>query len=124
MSSFERIRSLNRVARKGDDMAVKVLITRRFKEDKIREAFKLLMELRSLATLQTGYVSGETLISADDPNKLVVVSTWISRNRWEEWQANVKRKDPMKKMQSLLQSPEDVEVFLAGEKIPEWVDMA
>jgi len=105
-------------------MAIKVLITRRFKDDKIKEAFKLLMELRSLATLQTGYVSGQTLISADDPNKLVVISTWISRNRWEEWQANVKRHDAMKKMQSLLKSPENVEVFLAGEKIPEWVDMA
>jgi heme-degrading monooxygenase HmoA len=115
---------LNPVKRKGDDMAVKVLITRQFQDDKIKEAFKLLMELRSLATLQIGYVSGQTLISADDPNKLVVISTWISRNRWEKWQANRKRKDASKKMQSLLKSPEDVEVFLVGEKIPEWVDMA
>jgi heme oxygenase (mycobilin-producing) len=120
----QRIHSLNPVERKGDDMAVKVLITRQFQDDKIKEAFKLLMELRSLATLQIGYVSGQTLISADDPNKLVVISTWISRNRWEKWQANRKRKDALKKMQSLLKSPEDVEVFLVGEKIPEWVDMA
>jgi quinol monooxygenase YgiN len=105
-------------------MAVKVLIKRRFKRDKIREAYKLLMELRSLATLQTGYVSGETLIGADDPNKLVVISTWISANRWQEWLANPKRKETAQKLESLLESPEEAEVFLAGERIPEWVDMA
>ena len=111
-------------ARKGDDMAVKVLIKRRFKKDKIREAYKLLMELRSLATLQTGYVSGETLIGADDPNNLVVISTWISANRWQEWLANPKRKSAAQKMENLLESPEEAEVFLVGERIPEWVDMA
>lgn len=105
-------------------MAVKVLIKRRFKHDKIKEAYKLLMELRSLATLQTGYVSGETLIGADDPNKMVVVSTWISANRWQEWLDNPKRKNAAQKMDRLLDSPEEAEVFLAGERIPEWVDMA
>jgi len=105
-------------------MAVKVLIKRRFKRDKIKEAYKLLMELRSLATLQTGYVSGETLVGADDPNKLVVISTWISANRWQEWLANPKRKSAAQKMENLLESPEEAEVFLVGERIPEWVDMA
>ncbi|MBI4965805.1 MAG: sugar biosynthesis protein [Desulfomonile tiedjei] len=105
-------------------MAVKVLIKRRFKGDKIKQAYKLLMELRSLATLQTGYVSGETLIGADDPNTLVVISTWISANRWQEWQANQKRKDAVQKLESLLDAPEEAEVFLTGERIPEWVDMA
>jgi heme-degrading monooxygenase HmoA len=110
--------------RKGDNMAVKVLIKRRFKKDSIREAYKLLMELRSLATLQTGYVSGETLIGADDPNKLVVISTWISANRWQEWLANPKRQGTAQKMENLLESPEEAEVFLVGDRIPEWVDMA
>jgi hypothetical protein len=52
-------------------MAVKVLITRQFREGKQKQAYKTLMELRSLATLQQGYMSGETLIGADDPNKLL-----------------------------------------------------
>ena len=115
---------MNPVLRKGNAMAVKVLIKRRFKKNKIKEAYKLLMELRSLATLQNGYVSGETLISADDPNKLVVISTWISANRWQEWLANPNRTDASQKMEILLESPEEAEVFLAGERIPEWVDMA
>jgi quinol monooxygenase YgiN len=105
-------------------MAVKVLITRQFKPDTLKDAYKFLMELRSLATLQTGYVSGETMVSADNPHKLVVLSTWISRGRWEEWQADPQRVQCSARIEPLLQSPESTEVFLVGEKIPEWVDMA
>ncbi len=105
-------------------MAVKVLITRRFRESKQKQAYRTLMELRSLATLQQGYMSGETLIGADEPNKVVVISSWVSRNRWEDWQSNPKRKEVAKSLEALLESPEQVECFLVGEKAPEWVDMA
>lgn len=105
-------------------MAVKVLITRKFKPEALTQANKMLMELRAMATLKRGYISGETLIGADDPNTVVVVSTWLSRNRWEEWAADQKRIDFEKKLGSLLESPERAEVFLSGEKVREWVDMA
>jgi heme-degrading monooxygenase HmoA len=95
-------------------MAVKVLITRQFKKDKIDEAYQLLMGLRSLATLKGGYISGQTLISADNPNKLVVVSTWSGRKSWDAWQADEKRKEQSKRMEELLEAPEEIEVFLAG----------
>jgi quinol monooxygenase YgiN len=110
--------------RKGDAMAIKVLITRTFKPDNLKQASRFLMELRSLATLQKGYMSGETLVSANNPNKLTVVSTWISQKRWEEWQASSERKGFSKKIEPLLESAEETEVFLVGEKGPEWVDMA
>lgn len=105
-------------------MAVKVLITRRFKKDKIDKAHEVLMELRSLATVRKGYVSGQTLISEDDPYKLVVVSTWASRKRWQDWQADPIRKEFEGRMQEYLEKPEENEVFLVGDKLPEWVDMA
>jgi quinol monooxygenase YgiN len=105
-------------------MAIKVLITRRFKPDQLSKASRLLMELRSLATLQKGYMSGQTLVSAKKPNKLTVVSTWISQKRWEEWQQSSERKEFSKKIEPLLETPEETEVFLIGEKGPEWVDMA
>ncbi|MDQ7783734.1 MAG: antibiotic biosynthesis monooxygenase [Desulfomonilaceae bacterium] len=106
-------------------MAIKVLITREFRKDKLNEAYKLLMKLRSMATLRKGYLSGETIISADNPNKLVVISTWVSQKRWEDWHGNEKRKNFVKKLEDeYLAAPEHVEVYLVGEKIPEWVDMA
>jgi heme-degrading monooxygenase HmoA len=105
-------------------MSVKVLITREFKEDRIKDANQYLMKLRSMATVQAGYVSGQTLISSVNPNRVVVVSTWISEKRWADWQADEKRKEFSKKMEELLKGPEQSEVFLVGEKTAEWVDMA
>jgi heme-degrading monooxygenase HmoA len=105
-------------------MAVKVLITRQFKSDKVEQAYKLLMELRALATVRTGYLSGETLIAAKDPTKMVVISTWVSPKAWQEWENHPKRKEFQAKMPEVLQAPEHYEVFWVGEKMPEWVDMA
>lgn len=95
-------------------MAVKVLITRQFKQDGVDRAHQLLKEIRSTVTLRPGYISGQTLISGDTPNKTVVVSTWTGRNQWDEWQADPKRKDFAKKLEPLLESPEQIEVFLTG----------
>ena len=97
-------------------MAVKVLITRQFKKDKIDQAFQLLMELRSLVTLQPGYIFGQTLVSADDPHKVLVIGTWTARKRWEEWTNNAKRKEFSKKMEVFLEKPEQTEIYLSGEE--------
>ncbi len=105
-------------------MAVKVLLTRKFKPDKINMANKLLMELRSMATLRKGYISGQTLVAADDPNKVVVISTWSSRQRWNDWHEDQKRTEFSQQMNEFLEAPEEIEVFLVGEKMAEWVDMA
>lgn len=105
-------------------MSIKVFITREFKNDGIEDAFELLMELRSLATVRKGYISGETLVSTENPNKVVVVSSWVSPNRWEEWKSNPKRIEFGKKLESHLTGPEKHEVFHVGSKPPEWVDMA
>jgi len=95
-------------------MAVKVLISREFKKVKVDEAYTLLMELRSVVTLRPGYISGQTLVNADYPNKIVVVGTWSSRKQWEEWQQGEERKKFSNKVAGLLESPEQIEVFLTG----------
>ena len=100
-------------------MAIKVLITRRFKAEKVNEAHALLTQLRSLATLQPGYISGQTLISGDNPNKLVVVSTWAGKKGWKAWEADEKRREFSQRLNEYLESPEEVEVFLAGTQTDE-----
>lgn len=105
-------------------MAVQVFITRKFKPDKMNMVNKLLMELRSMATLRKGYISGQTLVAADDPNKVVVISTWSSRQRWDDWHNDLKRVEFSKQMTEFLERPETSEVYLVGEKMAEWVDMA
>ncbi len=105
-------------------MSVKIVITRLFKPEKIDEAYQLLSELRSKATVQNGYVSGETLISAENPHKVVVVSTWLSRKRWDEWYQAPERAEFSKMVAPLLAAPESYEVFLVGKPSQEWVHMA
>lgn len=102
-------------------MAVRVLLKRRFKKDSVRQGFKLLNELRGYVTIQPGYISGETLISSDDSDQLLVISSWTGRKKWHDWEMNPKRKEFSERMKDLLAEPEQVEIFLTGEKLPEWV---
>ncbi len=105
-------------------MSVRVVITRQFRKGKLYEPDRLLMELRSLAALQEGYMSGETLINADSPGEVVVVSNWHSRHNWEGWHENPKRKQLATELEKFLESPEQVDYYLTGKKLAEWVDMA
>jgi len=73
-------------------MLVKVFIRRHIKEGKDKEAFTLLKKLRSLAMNQEGYISGETLIRAEDPQEIMVVSTWHGMENWAEWRESEQRK--------------------------------
>ncbi len=90
----------------------------------MEEAYRLLLELRSLVTLRQGYISGETLISATDPQTILVISTWINAKKWDEWVQTEKRNEYNRKLEPLLEGPERTEVYFTGEKQPEWVDMA
>lgn len=109
---------------RAETMATKVLVTRKFKEATIEEAYRLLMELRATSTLMPGFVTGQTLISAEDPYKLLVISTWTSKKKWEVWRATEKRKEIAKNIVEMLETPEHFEIFYVGEKMPAWVDMA
>ena len=59
-------------------MAIKVLITREVPRNKAGEMVRLFREMRSLATAQPGYISGEPLKSKDRPDVYLVISTWAS----------------------------------------------
>ena len=72
-------------------MLAKVLIQRNFKTGHTREIVALLNDLRSAAMGQPGYLSGLTLMEPDNPNKMLVISTWQSIEDWNRWKANDKR---------------------------------
>lgn len=95
-------------------MAVKVLITRRFKSGKGHELLGLLNQARSQAMNQPGYITGETLVGRDDPNKLVVIGTWQSDDHWKKWQESSVRKSLENQIAGLLESPTSYEVFSFG----------
>ena len=45
---------------------------------------ELLVELRSIANRQAGYISGETLRNVNNPEEYVVISTWRSLEDWRD----------------------------------------
>ena len=90
---------------------VRVIIERHCRPGKEAEVENLLMNLRTTATRQHGYVSGETLQSVDDPTLWLVISTWADIDHWTMWQTNHERREIENKMKPLLAAPEKVSVF-------------
>ena len=95
-------------------MAIKVMITRRFKEGRAIDLLNLLNQLRSTAVNQSGYISGETLVSRDDPRKMAVMAVWQDAESWEKWKTDPIRKSYEDRMEDLLQEPTRYEVFALG----------
>lgn len=73
-------------------MLVKILIKRRFKEGKSKEVCELLNKLRSSAMNLEGYVSGVTLVGYEDPQSMLVISTWQNMEYWLKWKESPQRK--------------------------------
>jgi heme-degrading monooxygenase HmoA len=90
---------------------VTVLITREFKKQHMPKAYEFIVKLRSLATLEPGYISGQTMVSVDNPNQITVMSTWEHAARWEDWEKSELRKDYTRKMEELSLGPERVDVL-------------
>ena len=73
-------------------MAIKILITRSIGQEVAPVVRPLIVELRSHAMRQPGYISGETLKCIDRPGEYLVVSTWESVADWNKWLASQERK--------------------------------
>jgi heme-degrading monooxygenase HmoA len=83
-------------------MAVKIIIHRKVPKGKESQLLPLLIDLRSKATTQPGYISGETLRNVNDPQDCVVISTWQSAEAWKAWEASQGRAEIQAKIDALL----------------------
>ena len=95
-------------------MSIKALIKRTVPQDKARNMLHLFMEMRTLATAQPGYISGETMKSIDNPDVYLIISTWESADDWEKWLLSKKRQAIQKKMDTLLGGKTNYEIFQYG----------
>ena len=95
-------------------MSIKVLITRKVPREKSREMLQLFREMRSLASSQPGYISGETLKSSDRPDVFLVIGTWESSDGWEKWLLSKERQAIQEKIDSLLGGKTNYEMFHYG----------
>ncbi|OQX62610.1 MAG: hypothetical protein B5M56_05935 [Desulfococcus sp. 4484_241] len=95
-------------------MLAKIIIKRRFREGTTREVLALLHDLRFAAMSQPGYISGETLMQYDDPQKLVVIGTWQNIESWHSWKANPKRNEFEAMLNIYQDGPTVYEEYLLG----------
>ncbi len=95
-------------------MLVKIFIKRRFKKGKAREISAILKNFRAGAMDRPGYVSGETLVSYDDPQNMLVISTWQDMESWLAWKDNPKRQEFEAMLEIYQESPTSYEAFMLG----------
>ena len=99
-------------------MAVRIIIERKIEKGKEVEVAKLLLELRSRAIKQKGYITGETLRDYKDPSTHIVISTWESVEDWRRWSNEKERMEVQSKIEELLTEPSETKTYeLIGAKI-------
>ena len=73
-------------------MSIEVMIKRKIKQGpQARTVVPLILQLRSLATYQPGYISGRTLFNVENPEDCLVISEWQTMEDWYEWMKNKER---------------------------------
>ena len=95
-------------------MAVKIFIRRTVPRDKAKEMIPLFRQMRASATTQSGYISGETMRSMDNPEDFMVISTWQTREDWDQWLKSEDRNKVQSKIDDLLGGTTHYEIFHYG----------
>jgi heme-degrading monooxygenase HmoA len=71
----------------------------------------LLIQLRTQALAQPGFISGETLRRVDRPDELIVIGTWKSLEAWKAWRAHPERAEIQGRIDNLLGTETQYEVY-------------
>ena len=100
-------------------MQAKIIIKRKFVKGKQKEIIALLRELRAGALHQAGYISGETLTSAADPQMLVVIGSWQDMKSWHNWKENDTRKTLERMLETYQEGSTDYQELTLGTFVEE-----
>jgi heme-degrading monooxygenase HmoA len=94
-------------------MAIEVFIRRKFIKEKADELAPLIVKLRSMATMQPGYISGETLkcIEPPDETDYLVISTWQSVEYWKKWLLSKERSIIQEKIDTITKEKTEYRIY-------------
>jgi len=96
-------------------MAIGVLIKRVTKGGvDAKELMPLIVELRSLAVRQPGYISGETFFNLDRPEECVVIGKWTSLEYWQQFNRNKRRTEIIDNIEKQLESKAEYNFYDIG----------
>ena len=82
------------------------------------EIKELLRELRSNATRQPGFVSGQTVVDAFSPTIFMTISTWSSMASWQTWEADLLRTEIIDRIDAVLQRRPRARIWQTDEDAP------
>ena len=108
-------------------MAISIMIQRTFSDkEKAAKLVPLIVKLRSLATIQSGYITGKTFRCLDCPGEYLVVSTWNSLDDWNRWLQSEQRIALQKQVDDLLGEITQYRIYesLVGGIIPQFQEVA
>ena len=96
-------------------MAVGVLIKRVTKHGvDAKVLLPLIVELRSLAVKQPGYISGETFFNLDHPEECLVIGRWTSLEHWRQFKRDEHRNELIDKIEKNLESSSEYSFYGIG----------
>ncbi|MBE9485558.1 MAG: antibiotic biosynthesis monooxygenase [Desulfuromonadales bacterium] len=95
-------------------MSVRIIIVRHVPKEKAAELRPLLLQMRSLANAQSGYISGETLVNYDDPSEHLVISTWKTLEDWNVWLRDEQRRTLQGRVDEITGSETRYSVYYNG----------
>jgi len=73
-------------------MSIEVMIKRKIQQGpQAGKVVPLILQLRTLATYQPGYISGRTLFNVENPEDCLVISEWQTLEDWYQWMKNKER---------------------------------
>lgn len=84
-------------------MAVSIVIRRMVKDqDTADKLAPLIVQLRSLAVVQPGFITGQTFSCLDCEGEYMVISTWNTLEDWNRWMHSEQRQVIQRQMDELL----------------------
>ena len=84
-------------------MAVSIIIKRTIKDQATAmELAPLIVQLRSKATVQPGFLTDQTFSSLDFDGEHLIISTWNTLEDWNKWMHNDQRLEIQRQVDKLL----------------------
>ena len=95
-------------------MTVRVVIRRRFKSGNVSQASSMLVQARKNAMAHDGYISSESLSGCQDPNEILVLSTWRHLEDWQTYEASQARQDLENQFAEMMEGPSQSIAYQLG----------
>jgi heme-degrading monooxygenase HmoA len=93
-------------------MSIEVMVKRKIKQGpRARKLVPLILQLRTLATYQPGYISGRTLFNVENPEDCLVISEWQTLEDWYQWMKNKDRDAIQTKIEVETEEPTEYSVY-------------